>query len=175
MTMHYSADILDDYLSGELEPEHDAAVHTHLETCPDCRALHEQAAAVRDWMRMAAKAEERDFPASIKARVWTEIRSTPSPLARLRTFWRPVLAVPVGAAIAAGLAFGYFAQHPAAPLRVAATYYLHAHNVQAAANPLADRSTSAAATVLAADPSATLPLVEAADVTSGDSGSATNP
>ena len=177
MTMHYTADILDDYLSGELEPENDAAVHAHLEACADCRGLHEQAAALRDWMRAAALADEREFPESIRARVWAELRaSAPSPLQRLRAYWRPLIAFPVGAAVAAAVAFGIIGPRTnTAPLRVAATYYLQAHNVQAAANPLADRSTSTAATVLAVDTTATLPLVDAADVTSVESGSATNP
>ena len=174
MTMHYSADILDDYLSGELDPEADAAVHTHLEACADCRALHGEAVSVRDWMRSAARAEEREFPGTIAAQVMAQIRTVPpSPFARLRAAWRPLIAFPVGAAVAAGLAFGLIVARPGSePLRVAASYYLQAHNAQAAANPLADRSTSTAAAVLASDPSASLPLIDAADVTSVDTGSA---
>lgn len=177
MTMHCTSELIDDYLSRELEPERDADVHTHLEACAECRARYEEAAVVRDWMRAAARAEEREFPPEIAVRLGAEIRSAaPSPLERLREFWRPMFALPVGAAVAAAIAFGLFASRPSnAPLRVAAAYYLQAHNAQAAANPLADRSTSTAATVLTTDTSASVPVVDAADVTSVDTSSATNP
>jgi anti-sigma factor RsiW len=168
--MHYEADILDDYLSHELAPEADAAVRAHLETCADCRAAHEQAVALRDWIRAAAQAEERELPAAISARVWAQIR-TPAPTAldRLRALWRPLVAIPVGAlAVGLAFAFGPLRQAAVPPLRVAAAYYLAAHNAQAAENPFADRSTVTAAAVLIGDRSATLPLVDANDVTSDE-------
>jgi len=165
---HYESDVLEDYLSGELAPEHDAAVHAHLETCPDCRHVHAEAAALRDWVRAAARAEEREFPAGIAASVWAEIRTPVPTLAeRLRAFWRPLVAIPVGAA-AIALAIAFNPLHPATVQRVAAAYYLEAHNARAAENPFADRSTVTAASVITADRSATLPFVEAADITSAD-------
>lgn len=162
---HYDADILDDYLSGELAPEHDAAVHAHVESCPECRATHDQAVALRDWIRAAAAAEEREFPAAIAARVRAEIRTpAPSPLGRLRAFWRPLVAIPVGAlAVALAIAFGPLHLAGGPQQRVAAAYYLEAHNAQAAENPFADRSIVTAAAVLTADRSASLPVVDAAD------------
>jgi len=60
--MHYNADILDDYLHGALGPERDATIHAHLEGCAPCRTLFDEAATVRDWLRNAARAEEREFP-----------------------------------------------------------------------------------------------------------------
>jgi anti-sigma factor RsiW len=168
--MHYDSDVLDDYLSHELAPAADAAVHAHLDTCADCRAAHEQAVALRDWIRAAAQAEEREFPAGISARVWAHIH-TPAPTAfdRLRALWRPLVAIPVGA-LAVALAFVFGPLRPAnvPQLRVAAAYYLAAHNAQAAENPFADRSTVSAAAVLIGDRSATLPLVDANDVTATD-------
>ena len=77
--MHYNADTLDDYLHGALGPERDAAIHAHLEACADCRALYDEAASVRDWLRAAARAEEREFPSMIKARVWEAVRAMPAP------------------------------------------------------------------------------------------------
>jgi anti-sigma factor RsiW len=168
--MHYDSDVLDDYLSHELAPEADAAVHAHLEACADCRAAHEQAVALRDWIRAAAHAEEREMPAGISARVWSQIR-TPAPTMadRLRALWRPLIAIPVGAlAVGLAFAFGPLRQSGVPPLRVAAAYYLDAHNAQAAENPFADRSTVSAAAVLIGDRSATLPLIDANDVTSTD-------
>jgi anti-sigma factor RsiW len=162
---HYNTDTLDDYLSGELAPEQDAAVHAHLDACPECRALRDRATALRDWIRTAAAAEEREFPAAIAVRVRAAIRTpVPSPLERLRAFWRPLVAIPVGA-LAIGLAFAFGPLRPAgAPVaRVAAAYYLEAHNAQAAENPFADRSIMTGAAVLTADRSASLPLVDAAN------------
>jgi anti-sigma factor RsiW len=166
---HYNSDVLDDYLSRELPPEADAAVHAHLEACAECRVTHDEAVALRDWIRAAAQAEEREMPPAIAARVWAEIRTpAPTPLERLRAFWRPLVAIPIGA-FAVALVFVFGPLHPgSAPQRVAAAYYLEAHNAQAAENPFADRSTVTAATVLTADRSATLPLVDAADVTTDD-------
>ena len=166
---HLESHILEDYLSGELAPENDVAVHAHLESCAACRDAHDQAAAFRDWIRTAARAEEREFPAAIAARVRAAIATpVPTPLERLRALWRPLIVVPAGAlAVAVALAFGPL--RPAtAPVRVAAAYYIEAHNAQAAQAPLADRSIVTAASVLTADHAATLPLIDAADITSAD-------
>lgn len=171
---HTESDVLEDYLSGELGPERDAAVHAHLESCAECRRAYDSAAAFRDWMRAAARAEEREFPAGIiAARVRAAIATpVPTPVGRLRAWWRPLLAIPVGA-VAVGLAFALGPLRPAtAPLRVAAAYYIEAHNAQAARNPLADRSIVTSVSVMTADRTATLPLVDAADITSADGSAA---
>ncbi len=47
MTTHYDRENLIDYLHGALEPEADAALFEHLETCPACRALHDEEAGLR--------------------------------------------------------------------------------------------------------------------------------
>jgi anti-sigma factor RsiW len=141
--MHYNADVLDDYLHGALGPERDAAIHAHLETCAACRANYEESAAVRDWIRTAARAEEREFPSMIKARVWEAVRNSPAPVSfldRVRAAWRPMIALPVAAAIAA---FAYLGIPGVirgnAPAGVAATYLLEEHAAMASDNPLADR------------------------------------
>lgn len=138
--MHYDADTLDDYLHGALGPERDAIVHAHIEACPDCRTLYDQSASMRDWIRSTARAEEREFPAMIKARVWEAVRNErPSFLDRARAAWRPMIAVP----LAAGLAlFAYIGLpiHGGSPATgVAATYLLEEHAALASDNPLADR------------------------------------
>jgi predicted anti-sigma-YlaC factor YlaD len=142
--MHYNADILDDYLHGALGPERDAKIHAHLEACAQCRALYDEAAQVRDWLRAAARAEEREFPSMIKAHVWEAVRSMPPPstslAVRLRALWRPMIAVPVAAAIAVFAYVGIPAVHGnGQPAGVAATYLLEEHAALASDNPLADR------------------------------------
>ena len=74
--MHYDADTLDDYLHGALGPERDAAIHAHLETCAECRAIYDECASgARLDPRRRAQAEEREFPSMIKARVWEAVRN----------------------------------------------------------------------------------------------------
>jgi predicted anti-sigma-YlaC factor YlaD len=159
--MHYDADTLADYLHGELAPEQDAAVHAHLEGCGDCRALHADTAALRDWIRTAARAEERELPPGVTASIWAEVRAPrPTVAARLRGWWGALVAVPVAAAIAVAFAFGLPAlQSSTAPAAVAVSYYLEQHAAQTAGNPFADRS---ALTLTALEHSA-VPLIEAAD------------
>lgn len=139
--MHYNADTLDDYLHGELGPERDAVIHAHLETCAPCRALYDEAATVRDWLRGAARAEERAFPSMIKARVWERVRTmpaTPSLAERVRALWRPLIAVPV-AAVLAVFVYAGIPHSSGPPAGVAATYLLEEHAAVASDNPLADR------------------------------------
>jgi len=141
--MHYNDDTLEDYLHGELGPERDATIHAHLETCAPCRARYEDIASLRDLLRSSARAAELEFPSIIKARVWEAVRSAPAPLTladRLRSFWRPMIAVPVAAAIAVFANMGIPAVHgTSGPAGVAATYLLEEHAALASDNPLADR------------------------------------
>jgi anti-sigma factor RsiW len=141
--MHYNADTLDDYLHGALGPERDATIHAHLEGCAACRALYEEAATVRDWLRAAARAEEREFPSMVKANVWERIRNSPQPVSlfdRVRAAWRPMIALPVAAVIAAIAYLGAPGVHGTGqPAGVAATYLLEEHAALASDNPLADR------------------------------------
>jgi predicted anti-sigma-YlaC factor YlaD len=161
--MHYNADTLDDYLHGALGPERDAAIHAHLEACAPCCTLYDEAAQVRDWLRAAARAEEREFPSLIKARVWEAVRSLPPPVSfadRLRALWRPMIAVPVAAAIAIFAYVGVPGTHGQAP-GVAATYLLEEHAALASDNPLADRGLIVPASVV--DGQQSTGLIEAND------------
>lgn len=174
MTIHYDADILGDYLHGELGPEQDAAVHAHLEGCSTCRTVHDDAVRLREWARRAARAEERELPAAVSANVWAAILAQqPSLPERLRSYWRPLLTIPVAAGVvAAAFVFGIPVLAPSTPpVRVAATYYFEAHAAQALSNPLADRS---AITTMTLDRS-TLPVIDATDVDAPDDSGAQSP
>lgn len=161
--MHYDADILADYLHGETGPETDAAIHAHLETCVPCRALHDESAAVRDWVRAAARAEELELPAMVRARVWEAVRaSEPTLLERLRAAFRPAIALPVAAALAIFAYAGVPALHPAPhPPGVAASYLFEEHAAVASNYPLADRGLVVQASSL--DDAHASALIEAAD------------
>jgi predicted anti-sigma-YlaC factor YlaD len=140
--MHYTVETLEDYLHGELGPERDAAIHAHLEACAPCRGAYDEAAGVRDWLRAAARADEREFPATLRTRVLATIRHPePTFLDRLRAAFRPAIAVPIAAVVAVAAFVGVPAVHPAGgpPAGVAASYLLEEHAAVASDNPLADR------------------------------------
>jgi predicted anti-sigma-YlaC factor YlaD len=150
--MHYNADTLDDYIHRALGPERDAAIHAHLEACVECRALYDELAEVRDWVRKAARAEELEFPSIVKARVWERVREQqlqPSFAERLRALWRPMIAVPIAAVIAGFVYLGVPGAHGGnQPSGVAATYLLEEHAALASDNPLADRGLIVPASVV---------------------------
>ena len=158
--MHYNADILDDYLHDAFGPERDATIHAHLEACAPCRALYDEAASVRDWLRTAARAEEREFPSIVKARVWEAVRTVPAPMSfaeRLRALLRPMVALPVAAAIAVFAYLGVPGVHGGGqPPGVAATYLLEEHAAVASDNPLADRGLIVPASIVDGQPTSGL-------------------
>jgi len=135
MSTHYDRDTLTDYLHGALEPDADAAVFAHLETCTSCTAVYEDEAAFGETLRAAARAEELEFPSLVKARVWDAVRNQkPSWAERLRA-WGPRFAVPVAAAVALAAYFGSPVLHRVPPAGVEASYFLDEHNAEAQQNP----------------------------------------
>ncbi len=135
MTTHYDRDTLTDYLHGALEPDADAAVFAHLESCTSCSAVFEDEAAFGEALRTAARAEELEFPSMVKARVWDAIRhQKPSWTERLRA-WGPRLAVPVAAVVAIAAYLGAPALHGLPQAGVEASYFLDEHNAAAQQNP----------------------------------------
>ena len=139
MTTHYERDILIDYLHGALDARADAAVFAHLETCEPCRVAYDEEAAFGEALRTAARAEEREFPAMVKARVWDAVRNErPSLVARLLTGWGPRLAVPVAAALVVAATLGAPVLRNTAPnTGVSAAYYLNEHSAESQQTPLA--------------------------------------
>ncbi len=150
MSEHLNNQLLIDYLRGELPPEDDALVLSHLDTCRDCRREYEIEASIGESLRSAALREELEFPSIVAARVWETIRKEkPSPLAQLAAYFRPAIAgtaiaVPIAAAIALALFFATPLSHLSANAKVDAAYYLEVHAAQQAQNPLADRGPAAA-------------------------------
>ncbi|GAC1441023.1 MAG: hypothetical protein NVSMB59_00090 [Vulcanimicrobiaceae bacterium] len=140
---HLTSDQVIDFVHGELTPQNDALVHAHLSSCATCRTETDAELALRDMLRRAAFADEREMPSSIKAAVWEEIRAAkPGPFAALGALLRPAFALPIAAVLLVG---GYFVSplgHPDVRHTVAATYYLQAHAAQSSRGPLAERSTS---------------------------------
>lgn len=170
---HCTDDDLIDYLHGELGDGEDARIHAHLAVCDACTSRYDAEAAVGDSLRASARAEEREFPALIRAHVWAAIgNAEPTLLERLRAFISPIAAIPLAAAFALLMYFGVpilrGAQATGTPT-VSAAYYLDEHAAQGQENPLADRL--AVNSSLAAAPTGELansPLIEAADAATLD-------
>jgi predicted anti-sigma-YlaC factor YlaD len=137
MNPHYSSEILSDYLHRALSPAADSAVLTHLDVCGDCRRRFDDEAAIGDALRAAARADEREFPSMVKARVWDAVRrERPTLLDRLHSRWATALAVPVAAMVALAVYFGTPILQSAGPPTVSASYYLDEHNAQTTQSPL---------------------------------------
>jgi predicted anti-sigma-YlaC factor YlaD len=144
MTNHYTNDDFIDYLHGELAPAADARLHEHLLACEACRGAYESEARLGDWLRRAARDDERDLPPMVKARVWEAVRTQrPSLADRLRAALRPALALPLGVSVTALVFVVYPAVHQEAPPTVAASYYLDEHAAEGQATPLADHPITA--------------------------------
>jgi anti-sigma factor RsiW len=142
MSDHLSNDLLIDYLRRELPPEDDAMVHAHLDTCTVCRREYEVEASLGEALRAAAKRDELEFPSLISANVWEAIRNAkPSPWSQLAALWRPLVALPVAAALVVAVILA--SPMAQAGPKIAAAYYLEEHAAQQAQNPLAERGPAA--------------------------------
>jgi anti-sigma factor RsiW len=141
---HPSKENLIDYLHGELPAEEDAGMLVHLRTCEACARRYDEEARLSEMLRRYAGVSEREMPlgmlASIKANIEGERR--PSWRERFATLLRPVVAIPVAAALAVGLYFGLdTASHHGAPkTAIDAAYYLNDHAAIARILPFGEGS-----------------------------------
>jgi anti-sigma factor RsiW len=141
MNEHLTTGTLIDFLHGELAAAEDARVHAHLAACSACRSAHELEAMLGETLRAAAAEEDREMPSLVSAAVWQRVREArPGPFARLAALLRPIVAVPLAAAILLGAFFASPLGHGSAPPKIDATYYLQAHAAQAGLTPLSEHS-----------------------------------
>jgi len=169
MNPHYSSETLSDYLHRALSPAADSAVLTHLDACGECRRRFEDEAALGDALRAAARAEEREFPSMVKARVWDAVRrERPTLLDRLRSRWATAFAVPVAAMIALALYFGTPILQSSGPATVTASYYLDEHNAQTTQNPLGPSVSPAVYTTEGSAPASAASYIDTADAATLD-------
>ncbi len=143
MNQHLTTGTLIDFLHGELPSQDDARVHAHLAACPDCRGIYELEARLGETLRAAAATEEREMPSLVSAAVWQRVREArPGPFAQLAALLRPIVAVPVAAALLLGAFLASPLAHPANAPKIDASYYLQAHAAQAGLNPLGDHAST---------------------------------
>lgn len=139
---HLSSETLIDYLHHELAPGEDARVLAHLESCATCTRELNIEASITDRLRAVAQAEELDLPLGLRSAILSRIASDEvGPAAALRRWLRPVLLVPLGAAVAAAVFFlsPVLAPQTTQTAALPVSYYLEQHAVQAQGNPLGDR------------------------------------
>lgn len=137
---HPSIEQIVDYLYGELAPPEDAAIHAHFATCRSCDERRADEVAIGEALRTQARAEERELPAGVVARIRTAVAHPPQSVwERLRDAWRPVFVVPAAAAAGLAIFFGFNAWHTGvAPTAINAAYYVNNHAAMTTNAPFAD-------------------------------------
>ena len=126
--MHLTNEQLIDYLHGELPPQQDAAVYEHMESCEGCRKEYDAELALTDLLRAHAREEERELPATLKAQIWSRVRTEkPSLRTQIAAWFRPPVAVPVAAALALAAYFGTSNLGTQGAPAIEAGYYLQDH------------------------------------------------
>jgi predicted anti-sigma-YlaC factor YlaD len=140
---HLTVEQLVEYLHGELSPQQDAVVHAHLAECSFCSQAYDSEAALSGMLREHARAEERELPEGVIARIHDAIdreRSTPA-WQRLATMLRPAFALPAAAVLGLVLYFGATRLHGTlgAP-KIDAAYYVENHAALTATTPFAQDS-----------------------------------
>jgi anti-sigma factor RsiW len=137
---HPSIEQIVDYLHGELSPAQDAVIYAHLAGCLPCSERRTDELAIGEALRAHARAGERNLPASLVARIRSEIErpARDSAWEQLRTRFRPIFVLPAAAAAAAILYAGIEAWQSAATTPIDAADYVDSHAAMAAVTPFAD-------------------------------------
>lgn len=138
--LHPSIEELTDYLHGELPPGRDAAVHAHVAACPECARAQAEEQSLTELLRAHARAEERELPERVVAKIRSAAFSPPRPSAweRLRSGLRPAFALPAAAAAAIAIYLGLHAGHGTArATSIGAAYYVDNHAALTATAPFA--------------------------------------
>jgi len=141
MKSHPSQEQLIDYLHGELAPGEDAGVLLHLEGCDPCRTRYEDEARLSESLRSFARASEREFPPGVRASILSAIetsQSQPGWTGRLAGWLRPVVAIPVAAAVVIAAFAGYDSALHSGRTTIDAAYYLDDHAALTSAVPFSE-------------------------------------
>lgn len=141
MKSHPSQEQLIDYLHRELAPDEDAALLLHLDDCASCNQRYQHEASLSESLRSFARASERELPAGVRASIWSALESSqrkPTWAARLGSWLRPVVAIPVAATFFIVALAGYESSlHRGGPT-IDAAYYLDDHAALTSAVPFSE-------------------------------------
>ncbi len=138
---HPRPEELTDYVHGALASARDAAVHAHLAECSACARAYEAEAALTEVLRAHARAEERELPDRVVAAVRASVERPPreSIWQSLRGAFRPMVFIPVAAAVAVALYFGVNAWRAAfGATPIDAAYYVNNHAALTAGAPFSE-------------------------------------
>lgn len=141
MKQHVNSDTLIDYLHHELSPGEDAEVLAHLQNCEACTQELNIEASITDRLRATARATQLEIPAGMRGAIMARIADCRrTPWESLRAWTRPLIVVPVAAALATAAFFlGPARLSQSHATRVPVSYYLQQYAAHAQQNPLADR------------------------------------
>lgn len=165
---HPSLERIVDYVHHELSESEDARLFEHFAACLPCRTEYEAELRLTATLRAAAAAETLALPPAVKARIWESVR-TAQPRG-WRAFLRPLVALPVAAALAVGAFFAtQSAGGPGVRPVVGAQWYFDVHSAATRQeNPLADRSAPLLNTIEASDVNGSSPFLDAHAASEGD-------
>jgi len=137
---HPSIERIVEYLHGELSPAEDAAIYAHLASCPECDGKRTEELAITEALRGYAHATERDMPPGLATRIRSvAMQAQHGAWERFVAGFRPVVMVPVAAALAVAIYIGYDSwHHAAAPTSIQAASYVNNHAAMAASAPFGD-------------------------------------
>jgi anti-sigma factor (TIGR02949 family) len=139
MKQHLNSTTLIDYLHHELPPGDDAEVLAHLQSCEACSQELNVEASISERLRESARESDLEVPAGLRSAIMARIAAQrQSPWYALRSLVRPLIVVPVAAALATAaflLGPALLPQSPGVPV----SYYLQQYADHARQNPLADR------------------------------------
>jgi anti-sigma factor RsiW len=135
---HLSFEEIIDYTHGELSPGRDARFHEHISECPSCFEAYQAELQIGDSLRAYARETERELPLGFaQAIVRTATEYRPSIWERWSAALRPLVAVPVAAAIVL-VAYFTLGRHGGPVRRFDPSYYLEDHAALAASVPFED-------------------------------------
>lgn len=151
---HLTIEQIIDYERGELSPHEDATVRAHLTRCAACGESHQTEVRLGELLREHARAAELELPPGLVTSIFARVASesnAPSWWQRLSALLRPIVAIPVGAAVVVAI---YFAAasgwHAGAKNDAAdAAYYMESHAALATTMPFEEGD--AIPTVLTSD------------------------
>lgn len=137
---HPTPEQLVDYLHGELPPQQDAAVHAHLAECTPCAREYEAETSLTELLRAHARAEERELPYRVIAGIRGVTAGTErvSVWQRIRSALRPIVLVPVAAALAVALFFEIGSHHSTGATPIDAAAYVNNHAALTATTPFSE-------------------------------------
>ena len=138
---HATLEAIIDYLHGELEPEADASLHVHLESCAECRAQYNEQSRLSEALHAYAKETERDIPQGVVARIWDAVEkehAAPAWMTAINALFRPMVAMPIAIALIAGILIAK--QYETSGANIDVAYYLQDHAALTNSVPLHEGS-----------------------------------